>query len=61
MDREKNRSYELTEVLEDEKNKSALLDASLDAEKERKMEAAKTEKVVAKQLKNALDAVQVRE
>lgn len=61
MDREKNRSYELTEALEDETNKSALLDASLDAEKERKMEAAKTEKVVAKQLKNALDAVQVRE
>ena len=56
---EQSRSYELNGALEDEKNKSARLDASLGVEKERKLEAAKTDKVVAKQLKNALDAVQV--
>ena len=57
----RDRSVELSEVLEEEKNRSAYLDVSLEAEKEKNNESAKTEKIVAQQLKGALDAVQVNE
>jgi len=55
----RNRSVELSTSLEDEKNRSAFLEVSLEAEKEKNDESAKTEKLVAQQLKGALDVVQV--
>lgn len=50
---------ELSTSLEDEKNRSAFLEVSLVTEKEKNDESAKTEKLVATQLKGALDVVQV--
>ena len=56
----RDRSVELSTSLEEEKNRSAFLEVSLENEKETKDESAKTEKLVAQQLKGALDVVQVR-
>ena len=53
------RSVELSASLEDEKNRSAFLEVSLETEKEKNDESEKTEKLVAHQLKGALDVVQV--
>ena len=53
------RSVELSASLEDEKNHSAFLEVSLETEKEKNDESEKTEKLVAHQLKGALDVVQV--
>ena len=50
----------LSTSLEDEKNRSAFLEVSLETEKDKNDESAKTEKIVAQQLKGALDVVQVR-
>ena len=50
---------ELSFSLEDEKNRSAFLEFSLGTEKDKNEESAKTEKIVAQQLKGALDVVQV--
>ena len=50
---------ELSTSLEDEKNRSAFLEMSLETEKDKNDESAKTEKIVAHQLKGALDVVQV--
>ena len=50
---------DLSTSLEDEKNRSAFLEVSLETEKEKNDESAKTEKLVAQQLKGALDVVQV--
>ena len=50
---------ELSTSLEDEKNRSAFLEVSLETEKDKNDESAKTEKIVAQQLKGALDVVQV--
>lgn len=50
---------DLSTSLEDEKNRSAFLEVSLENEKEKNDESAKTEKLVAQQLKGALDVVQV--
>ena len=50
---------ELSTSLEDEKNHSAFLEMSLETEKDKNDESAKTEKIVAHQLKGALDVVQV--
>lgn len=50
---------ELSASLEDEKNRSAFLEVSLETEKEKNDESEKTEKLVAHQLKSALDVVQV--
>lgn len=50
---------ELSASLEDEKNRSAFLEVSLETEKEKNDESEKTEKLVAHQLKGALDVVQV--
>ena len=55
----RDRSVELSTSLEDEKNRSAYLEASLETEKDKNDESAKTEKMVAQQLKGALDVVQV--
>ena len=55
----RDRSVELSTSLEDEKNRSTFLEVSLENEKEKKDESAKTEKLVAQQLKGALDVVQV--
>ena len=53
------RSVELSTSLEDEKNHSAFLEVSLENEKDKNDESVKTEKIVAHQLKGALDVVQV--
>jgi len=53
------RSVELSASLEDEKNRSAFLEVSLETEKEKNDESEKTEKLVAHQLKGALDVIQV--
>ena len=50
---------ELSTSLEDEKNHSAFLEMSLETEKDKNDESTKTEKIVAHQLKGALDVVQV--
>ena len=55
----RDRSVELSTSLEDEKNRSAFLEMSLETEKDKNDESAKTEKIVAHQLKGALDVVQV--
>ena len=46
-------------ALEDEREMSFQLNASLEEAQEKNSDAAKAEKVVAKQLKSALDGVQV--
>ena len=55
----RDRSVELSTSLEDEKNRSAYLEVSLETEKDKNDESTKTEKIVAQQLKGALDVVQV--
>lgn len=59
MNAARDRSVELSTSLEDEKNRSAFLEVSLETEKDKNDESAKTEKIVAQQLKGALDVVQV--
>ena len=59
MNAARDRSVELSTSLEDEKNHSAFLEVSLENEKDKNDESVKTEKIVAHQLKGALDVVQV--
>lgn len=50
---------DLSTALDEEKEKTLHLDASLEAEKERNVDSTKADKLVAQQLKGALDGVQV--